>query len=64
MGFLSQCHIDVGWQAGVHQMLLHYGGLVDLCVTCLLIIIIIKDMSGTPSWMGPGPYKKGLRIKE
>lgn len=45
-------------------MLLHYGGLVDLCVTCLLIIIIIKDMSGTPSWTGPGPYKKGLRIKE
>ena len=62
MGFLSQCHIDVGRQAGVHQMLLHYGGLVDLCVICLLIIII-KDMSGTPSWMSPSPYEKALGIK-
>ena len=44
-------------------MLLHYGGLVDLCVICLLIIII-KDMSGTPSWTSPSPYEKALRIKE
>lgn len=63
VGFLSQCHIDVGRQAGVRQMLLHYGGLVDLCVICLLIIVI-KDMSGTPSWTSPSPYEKALRIKE